>query len=100
MKETGYDAKRMPLGRLAKPSIVKGYEALKELLQEVRGDRQTKDGINKWSSAFYSHIPHDFGMKNISGFLLNTEQKIRNKLELLQSIEDIQIYTKMIEDLP
>ena len=32
MKEIGYDAKKMPLGKLAKSSILKGYEALKNLM--------------------------------------------------------------------
>ena len=39
-----------------------------------------RENINQWSSAFYSFIPHDFGMKNISGYLLNTEEKIKSKL--------------------
>jgi poly [ADP-ribose] polymerase 2/3/4 len=33
MKEIGYDAKKMPLGKLAKSSILKGYEALKGLME-------------------------------------------------------------------
>jgi poly [ADP-ribose] polymerase 2/3/4 len=33
MKEIGYDAKKMPLGKLAKASIMKGYEALKKLME-------------------------------------------------------------------
>lgn len=32
MKEIGYDSKKMPLGKLAKSSITKGYEALKLLM--------------------------------------------------------------------
>jgi poly [ADP-ribose] polymerase len=32
MKEIGYDAKKMPLGKLAKSSIMKGYNALKGLM--------------------------------------------------------------------
>jgi len=32
MKEIGYDAKKMPLGKLAKASILKGYEILKKLM--------------------------------------------------------------------
>jgi poly [ADP-ribose] polymerase len=32
MKEIGYDAKKMPLGKLAKASILKGYESLKGLM--------------------------------------------------------------------
>lgn len=33
MKEIGYDAKKMPLGKLSKTSIEKGYEALKNLME-------------------------------------------------------------------
>ena len=40
MKEIGYDAKKMPLGKLAKSSIVKGYEALKHLMDEVKGSKR------------------------------------------------------------
>lgn len=32
LKEIGYDAKRMPLGKLQRSSILKGYEALTSLL--------------------------------------------------------------------
>lgn len=45
LKEQGYDAKRMPLGKLAKSSIVKGYEALKELMEEIKGKKR-KESIN------------------------------------------------------
>lgn len=33
MKEIGYDSSKMPLGKLAKSSIMKGYEALKKLME-------------------------------------------------------------------
>ena len=36
MKEIGYDAKKMPLGKLSKSSIEKGYIALNSLLEEVK----------------------------------------------------------------
>lgn len=36
MKEIGYDAKKMPLGKLAKTSISKGYEILKSLMEEIK----------------------------------------------------------------
>ncbi len=36
MKEIGYDAKKMPLGKLAKTSISKGYEILKGLMEEIK----------------------------------------------------------------
>jgi hypothetical protein len=37
-------------------------------------------------------------MKNISNFVLDSESKVKVKLELLQSIQDIQIYTKLIDE--
>ena len=40
MKEIGYDPKKMPLGKLSKSSIEKGYEALKKLSEEVKGARR------------------------------------------------------------
>lgn len=69
------------------------------LLDEVRGQRRSET-INKYSSLFYTHIPHDFGMKNISGFQLDNEKKIKDKLEMLQSIQDIQYFTKIINEIP
>jgi hypothetical protein len=43
----------MPLGKLAKSSILRGYEALKGLMDEVKGKRRA-DVISKLSSDFYS----------------------------------------------
>jgi hypothetical protein len=43
-------------------------------------DKRRKEVINQHSSAFYSNIPHDFGMKNMAHYSLDTEQKVRNKL--------------------
>lgn len=43
----------MPLGKLAKASILRGYEALKGLMDEVKGKRRN-DVIAKLSGDFYS----------------------------------------------
>ena len=69
----------MPLGKLAKSSITKGYEALKVLMDEVKG-KKNRDVIVKHSNDFYSYIPHDFGFKQMSLFILDTEQKVKQKL--------------------
>lgn len=49
MKEIGYDAKKMPLGKLAKSSIMKGYEALKGLMEEIKNKKRAPI-INNLSS--------------------------------------------------
>ena len=33
----------------------------------------------------------------MQNFILDTEQKVKTKLEMLQSIEDIQVFTKLID---
>jgi poly [ADP-ribose] polymerase len=97
MKEIGYDAKKMPLGKLAKASIVKGYEILKRLMDEIKGKCRL-DTLSGLSGEFYSEIPHDFGFKKMSNFVLKSEQLVKEKLEMLQSLEDIQIFTKLIDE--
>jgi len=79
LRSIGIDANKMPLGKIAKSCIIKGYEALKELIEEVKSKRR-KENISQWSNAFYSQIPHDFGMKNICNYILDTEKKIKDKL--------------------
>ena len=71
MKEIGYDAKKMPLGKLAKASIMKGYEALKGLMEEVKGSKR-RHVYEALSSDFYSEIPHDFGFQRMQNFILDS----------------------------
>nr|VVW88716.1 unnamed protein product [Nymphaea colorata] len=97
MKEIGYDAKKMPLGKLAKNSILRGYEALKGLMDEVKGKKR-HEVLARLSSDFYSEIPHDFGFQKMQNFVLDTEQKVKQKLEMLQSLEDIQVFTKLLDE--
>lgn len=98
MKEIGYDAKKMPLGKLAKSSIMKGYQALKGLMDEIKGGKKRAAIINDLSGQFYSYIPHDFGFAKMQNFVLDTQPKVKAKLEMLQSLEDIQVFTKMLDE--
>lgn len=97
MKEIGYDAKKMPLGKLAKSSIQKGYQILKDLADAIKNKRPSSV-LNDLSSQFYSNIPHDFGFSKMIEHVINTDEKVKKKLEMLQSIEDIQVATKILDD--
>lgn len=39
LKEIGLDFKRMPLGKMAPATILKGYEALKDVMEAVKAKR-------------------------------------------------------------
>ncbi|KAL4460526.1 hypothetical protein ABPG74_000277 [Tetrahymena malaccensis] len=98
MKEIGYDAKKMPLGKLSKDNINKAYGILKDLYDEVEKQNQNKVKITMLCNDFYSFIPHDFGFKKMQDQILDNSQKVKEKLEMIDSIQNMQISTKIIED--
>lgn len=61
MKEIGYDAKKMPLGKLSKDNISKAYGILKDLYEQVEKKPKNMKTIEELCNNFYSYIPHDFG---------------------------------------
>jgi poly [ADP-ribose] polymerase len=63
----------------------------------VKGKKR-KDIFAQHTNDFFSYIPHDFRFAQMSNFILDTEPKIRAKLEMLQSLEDIQIFTKLLDE--
>lgn len=61
MAEIGYDAKKMPLGKLGKETITAGYKVLKKIENVLK--KKEKGDLKDLSSEFYTLIPHDFGFK-------------------------------------
>ena len=55
------DVKKMPLGKLSKGQIAKGFDVLDDIEKELNANRTAK--LNELSSKFYTVIPHDFGRK-------------------------------------
>lgn len=59
MKEIGYDANKMPLGKLSQQMIKDGYEVLRDIEQVLKAAK--KGDLFELSSRFYTIIPHNFG---------------------------------------
>lgn len=59
LKTYDIDVKKMPLGKLSKSQIAKGFEILEEL--EAVMESKKKGSFADISSKFYTAIPHDFG---------------------------------------
>ena len=74
--------KKLPLGKLSKDTILKGYSALKEIEKELQG-KGNKDKLSQLSSEFYRYIPHDFKFQNMSQFIINTKEKLKEKQDLV-----------------
>ncbi|KAJ9543118.1 hypothetical protein OSB04_022825 [Centaurea solstitialis] len=132
MMEIGYNAEKLPLGKLSKATISKGYEVLKKVA-DVMGQYDRKK-LEQLSGEFYTVIPHDFGFRKmrkclcisltfgtllnlylrICGFMesfvnlivytstgefvIDTPQKLKRKLEMVEALGEIEVATKLLED--
>ncbi|XP_045712647.1 protein mono-ADP-ribosyltransferase PARP3-like isoform X3 [Phyllostomus hastatus] len=83
MARLNLDVKKMPLGKLSKQQIARGFEALEALEAALRAPTAGDPSLEELSSRFYTVIPHDFGRSRPPPI---------NSLELLQaSILDLTI---------
>lgn len=55
------DVKKMPLGKLSKQQIARGFEVLETLEEAIRNPTGGGQSLEELSSRFYTVIPHNFG---------------------------------------
>jgi poly [ADP-ribose] polymerase len=73
-------------------------QVLKEIAEAIAANRPRSE-LAALSSRFYTVIPHDFGFKNMSNFVITDDKLVKQKLEMVQSLGDIEIATKVLGDL-
>ncbi|KAJ4768137.1 Poly [ADP-ribose] polymerase [Rhynchospora pubera] len=98
LMEIGYNAKKLPLGKLSKSTILQGYEVLKRISDEIGQAKPSSTTLEHLSSEFYTVIPRDFGFKFKTSFVIDTPQKLKKKLDLVEALGGIEIVTKLIEE--
>ena len=94
----GYDSSRMPLGKLAKETLNEGYKILKEIESELDKKNPNNNNLLNLSSKFFTMIPHDFGFQKMSKFIINTKDILKNKIEMIDSLINMKVVTKIIDD--
>ncbi|KAK3649312.1 hypothetical protein LTR22_012913 [Elasticomyces elasticus] len=95
MKDLNYDVAKMPLGRLGKATIYRGFQALKDLsaLLEassnaaVTRDSETAADIEQLSNLYYSLIPHAFGRNHPP--VIRTDGMVQQEVQLLESLVEM-----------
>ncbi|XWS46632.1 hypothetical protein CRYUN_Cryun14cG0085200 [Craigia yunnanensis] len=96
MMEIGYNADKLPLGKLSKSTILKGYDVLKRIADVI--GQSNKSQLEQLSSEFYTVIPHDFGFRKMRDFVIDTPQKLKKKLEMVEALGEIEVATKLLTD--
>lgn len=70
----------MPLGKLSKMQIAKGFEVLEEIEAAMK-QKKTSARLQELSSKFFTTVPHNFGRNRPP--TINTQEIIDQKKEML-----------------
>ncbi|KIH92788.1 poly [ADP-ribose] polymerase [Sporothrix brasiliensis 5110] len=95
MSDLNYDANKLPLGKLSKTTITRGFQALKNLsallddqsLAATEYHMTYPNAVESLSNLYYSVIPHDFGRHRPPVVADNT--RLKKEIELLESLSDM-----------
>lgn len=95
MMQMNYDANKLPLGKLSKATINRGYQALKDLaevlddssLAATRHNMSPAAAKEHLSNLYYSLIPHAFGRNRPP--VISTDAMLKREIELLESLSDM-----------
>ncbi|XP_038054428.1 protein mono-ADP-ribosyltransferase PARP3-like [Patiria miniata] len=82
------DVKKMPLGKLSKAQLAKGFDALEAIETAINNKAGTKK-LQELSSRFYTLIPHSFGRKLPP--TISQAETVQNKKDMLLVLSDIVI---------
>jgi len=82
-------------GKLTKDQIRAGYKALKKIDQCI-GNKKTGNELISACDAFYTRVPHCFGMQRPP--VIRTRAEVLLKIQLLETLGDIEIALKVIKE--
>ncbi|CAF1074068.1 unnamed protein product [Rotaria sp. Silwood1] len=94
LKTYDIDVKKMPLGKLSKSQIAKGFEILEEL--EAVMENKKKGSYADISSRFYTTIPHDFGRARPKP--IDNREALQQKYDMLAVLADIELAQSIQKD--
>lgn len=96
MMEFELDLEKMPLGKLSKNQILNAYSVLKDLSSLIESKSVKPNQVLEASTKFYTLLPHDFGEQKPP--LIDNEELLKTKLEMLDSLLEIETAYEIITD--
>ncbi|XP_057560480.1 protein mono-ADP-ribosyltransferase PARP3 isoform X2 [Hippopotamus amphibius kiboko] len=83
------DVKKMPLGKLSKQQIARGFEALEAVEEALKAPADGGLSLEELSSHFYTVIPHNFGRSRPPP--INSPELLQAKKDMLLVLADIEL---------
>ncbi len=95
MSDLNYDSAKLPLGKLSKAMISRGFQALKDLsallddpsLAASQYGTSFPQAAEQLSNLFFTIIPHSFGRNRPP--VIQTQTMLKKEIELLESLGDM-----------
>lgn len=93
----GYNANKLPLGKLSKATLKQGFEHLNELaslikhpsLAQNKHSTSQPEAIEDFSNKYYSTIPHEFGRTRPPP--INSNEILRKETSMLDTLTDMEV---------
>ena len=98
LSEMSYDAKKLPLGKLSKRTLMMGYgklKALADLIGDISAPRR-QAAIAELSDAYYTVIPHVFGRNRPP--VIGNDDRLKKEIALLESLSDMEIANALMKE--
>jgi poly [ADP-ribose] polymerase len=96
LKEIGYDSKKMPLGKLSKNTLNQGLAVLRRIESVLDGN--SKEDLTGLSGEFASLIPHDFGFRHMSNFIIRTKPELKRKIDMIANLAEMKIASTLLSE--
>lgn len=89
------DIKKMPLGKLSKMQIAKGFEVLEEI-EAAMNKKSGSARLQELSSKFFTTVPHNFGRNRPP--IIDNKEIVEQKKEMLMVLADIELAQTLKSD--
>ena len=93
--DIGYDAEKMPLGKLTKEHIKRSMSLLTDLSAEISKQVPNRDHLLHLSNRFYTLVPHNFGMR--APPIIDSIDRLKAKIEMVELLVDVEIATSLLK---
>eukprot|EP00494_Astrolonche_serrata_P003067 UN03073 len=95
LKEIGYDARRLPLGKIKKSQITRGYKLLQQISDEMERNRPRDSVLTDLTDLFYTLIPHQVGFQRLP--VINNQELLDKKIKLVEVLQDVEIASRLLD---
>lgn len=103
LEQIGYNANKLPLGKLSKATLKTGFEHLNELaslikhpsLAQNKYNTSQNEAIEDFSNKYYSTIPHEFGRNRPP--IIDNNELLRSEIAMLDTLTDMEVANQIMK---